>query len=86
MYPVTVNLRQCRTLVRPWWQRKGLADPFWLSQCLCNVFEVQHSFAELDTSRAPFQHWKVNFNASQEQLVWWCFWATANVEDKCRHL
>jgi len=107
---VTVNLRQCRTLVRPsdccwwitpscsckscqsgsielpWWQRKWLADPFWLSQCLCNVFEVQYFFAELGTSQAPFQHWRVNFNASQEQVVWWCFWATANVEDKCTHL
>jgi len=70
----------------PWWQRKGLADPFWLSQCLCNVFEVQYSFAELGTSRAPFQHWRVNCNASQKQVVWWCFWTTANVEDKCRHL
>ena len=66
----------------PWWQKKGLVDPFWLSQCLCNVFEVQYLFAELGTSRAPFQYWRVNFNASREQVVWWCFWATANVEDK----
>jgi len=45
---------QSGSIELPWWQRKGLADPFWLSQCLCNVFEVQYFFAELGTSRAPF--------------------------------
>ena len=56
-------------------QRKGLADPVWLSQRLWSTILLCRA-----------RHQSSTFSALEDQVVWWCFWATANVEDKYRHL